>query len=56
MQQEDDPQGFQNIDPRLGGLDVDVSVFRQGVVVQKLGAAGSGGGDEAVEFQRVHIA
>lgn len=56
MQQEDDPQRFENIDPRLGGLNVDISVLRQGVVIEKLGAAGSNGSDEAVEFQCVHIA
>ena len=56
VQQKNDPQHFENIDPRLGGLDVDIGVLRQSVVIEKLGAAGGDGGDEAIELQRVHAA
>jgi len=55
MQQEDDSQCFQNVDPSLGGLDVNVGVLCQRVIIQKLRATGGDSGDEAVEFQRVYI-
>ena len=42
-------------DPRLGGVDVDVGVLCQRVIIQKLRATGGDSGDKTVEFQRVHI-
>ena len=56
MQKEDDAQRFQNIDPGFCGRNVDIRVFRQRAVIQKLGAAGGDGRDEAVEFQSVYAA
>ena len=55
MQQEDDSQRFQNVDPRLGDVDVDAGVLCQRVIIQKLRATGGDSGDKAVELQRVHI-
>lgn len=55
MQQEDDPQRFENIHPCLCGGHIDIRIVGYRLVIEQLRCPCGNGGHKAVELQRVDV-